>query len=163
MHAHNRYLIMMGTSGDVKEWNCRKESKGHQALPLYDPHIIDTIPMLSALLSQIGLDIPGVAMYDNKIIIEKTEREYGVFCVEEAKGSRLIPAQAEFVGPFGVESVIGFGGHYKTDQIYAVIMFCREKINRKTATLFASLNPTVQLLTLRHEMTGNIFTLKEAL
>jgi hypothetical protein len=100
----------LGTSGDLKEWNCRKESKGRQALPLYDPRIVYDIPMLSALLSQIGFNISELANADKSIIIDKEEHEFGIFCVEEAKGSKLIPKQAEFVEPFGIESVFGYGG-----------------------------------------------------
>ncbi len=157
--AKNRFLTLLGTSGDLKEWNCRKESKGHQALPLYDPRIVNDIPMLSALLSQIGFNISELANADKSIIIDKEEHEFGIFCVEEARGSKLIPKQAELVEPFGIKSVFGFGGHYKTNEIYAIIVFSREKISSEMAKLFLSLNPAVKLITLRHEMTGNIFKL----
>lgn len=155
--AQNRFLVLLGTSGDLKEWKCRKESKGHQVLPLYDPHIVNDIPMLSALLSQIGFNISELANADKDIIIDKEEHEFGIFCVEDARGSKFIPKQAEFVEPFGIKSVIGFGGHYKTNEIYAVIVFSREKISSETAKLFLSLDPAVKLITLRQEMKGNIF------
>ncbi|MBC8551127.1 MAG: hypothetical protein H8D23_15895 [Candidatus Brocadiales bacterium] len=161
--VQNRYLTLLGTTGDLDEWNYRKASNGHQALPLYDPHIVSNIPMLSALLNQIGFDIFDLTQPDNNIIINKEEHKFGVFCVEDAKGNRLIPKQAEFVEPFGIKSVIGFGGRYKTGQIYAIIMFCRERISRETAKLFISLNPTVKFITLRQEMTGNIFKLEDKL
>ena len=159
--AQNRYLTLLGTTGDMEEWKCRKTSKGHQVLPLYDYQAINNIPMLSALLSQIGFDIPEVVKPDKNIIIDKEEHEYGVFCVEEARGSKLIPKQAEFVEPFGIKSVFGFGGLYKAGNIYAIIIFSREKISKETAKLFLSINPAVKLVTLRHEMTGNIFKLED--
>ena len=160
--AQNRYLTLLGTWGDMKGWRCRKESKGHQALPLYDPHIICDIPMLSALLSQIGFDISDVARPDKNIIIDKEDTEFGTFCVEEARGSKLIPKQAGFVDPFGVKSVFGFGGSYRNNNIYAIIVFSRERISNKITKLFLSLNPAIKLLTLRHEMTGSIFNIEKA-
>ncbi len=160
--AQNRYLTLLGTTGDLEEWKCRKTSKGHQVLPLYDYQTTNNIPMLSALFSQIGFDISEVVKPDKNIIINKINKEeydFGVFCVEEARGSKLIPKQAEFVEPFGIKSVIGFGGVYKTGNIYAIIVFSREKISSEKAKMFLSLNPSVKLTTLRHEMTGNIFKL----
>jgi len=159
--AQNRYLTLLGTSGDMEEWNCREGSKGHQALPLYDPQMVNDIPMLSALLTQIGFKISDIVRSDNSIIINKEEHEFGAFCVKEAGGSEFIPAQAKFVEPFGIKSVFGFGGSYNTGQIYAIIIFCREKIINETAKLFLSLNPAVKYVTLRHEMTGNIFKFKD--
>ncbi len=73
---------------------------------------------------------------------------------KKIKGSKLIPKQAESVEPFGVESVFGFWGSYKTGEIYAVIIFSREKISNETAKLFLSLKPSVKLITLRHGLTG---------
>ena len=159
--AQNKYLTLLGTSGDLEEWKCRKGSKGHQALPLYDPHIINDLPMLSALLSQIGFNISDVTRPDKNIIIDKEDIGYGAFCVEEARENKLIPKQAEFVGSFGIKSVFGLGGHYKTNEIYAIIVFSRGKISNEMAKLFLSLNPAVKLITLRQEMTGNIFKLED--
>lgn len=158
--AQNRYLTLLGTTGDLEEWKCRKTSKGHQVLSLYDYRTINNIPMLSALINQIGFDISEAVKHDKNIIINKINKEeydFGVFCVEEARGSKLIPEQAEFVEPFGIKSVIGFGGVYKTGNIYAIIVFSREKISSEKAKMFLSLNPSAKLTTLRHEMTGNIF------
>tara|TARA_B100002003_G_scaffold83931_1_gene78382 strand:- start:221 stop:973 length:753 start_codon:yes stop_codon:yes gene_type:complete len=157
IYAKNRYLTLLGTSGDLEEWKCRKDSKGHQALPLYDPLTIYNIPMLSALLNQIGFEISDTSEPGKNIIIDKEEHDFGIFCVEDAGGSKLIPQQAEFVEPFGIKSVIGWGGCYKTGHIYAIIIFSREKISKGVAKLFLSLNPGVKQITLRHEMAGNIF------
>ncbi len=158
----NEYLTLLGSSGDMEEWNCRKGSKGHQALPLYDPGIIENIPMLSSLLSQIGFKISTTATSDKNTIIDKEEREYGIFCVEEARESNFIPKQAEFIEPFGIKSVFGFGGSYNTGQIYAIIIFCREKITTQKAKLFLSLNPSVKMITLGHEMKGSIFKVENS-
>ena len=162
--AQNKYLTLLGTSGDLEEWKCRKESKDHQVLPLYDYKTTNNIPMLSALINQIGFDIFEAVKHDKNIIINKInmeEHDFGIFCVEEARGSKHIPKQAEFVEPFGIKSVIGFGGVYKTDNIYAIIVFSREKISSEKAKMFLSLNPSVKLTTLRHEMTGNIFKMED--
>jgi hypothetical protein len=153
----NKYLTLLGTSGELNEWKCRRDSKGHQALPLYDSFIVDELPMLSALFSQIGFTIVDTGKTDKEIILNKEDHDFGIFCVEKAGGSTLIPKQTEFVEPFGIKSVLGFGGYYKTDHIYAVIIFSKVEISKETAKLFLSLNPAIKSITLRHEMTGKIF------
>jgi hypothetical protein len=66
-------------------------------------------------------------------------KTYGVFHVEEALGSALIPAQNEFVVPFGVRSVVGFGGGLRSGDIFAVILFTRVPVGRDAADRFRSL------------------------
>ncbi|MBU1147141.1 MAG: hypothetical protein KKD11_02215 [Candidatus Omnitrophica bacterium] len=153
----NKYLTLLGTWGDLKDWQDRARSNGHQALPLYDPQTIREIPMLSATLNQIGFDIDEIVKPDKSIIIDKQDKEYGVFSVEEAKGSKFIPRQQDFVEPFGVKSVFGFGSMYKTKSLYGIIIFSRVKISAQKARLFLSLNPVIKLVTLKHELTGNLF------
>ena len=157
IQAQNRYLTLIGTAGEVEEWKYRRDSKEHQALPLYDPRIVDNLPMLSALFAQIGFAIPNTEGANKNIIIDREDHDFGIFCVEDATGSTLIPKQAEFVEPFGIKSVIGFGGHYMTDHIYAIIIFSKVEISKERAKLFLSLNPAVKSITLRHAVTGNIF------
>ena len=97
--------------------------------------------MLSAVFDQIGLDLSHLKRADKSILIKDSHKQYGVFCVENANGNKLIPKQAEFVKPYSVKSVFGFGGIYSTSNVYAVLVFSRERLSRKHTQLFLSLNP----------------------
>ena len=65
-------------------------------------------------------------------------RTYNVFHVEEAPDSPYIPAQEEFVRPFGVRSVVGFGGLVR-DELFAVVLFSRVPVPRASADRFRTI------------------------
>jgi signal transduction histidine kinase len=117
--------------------------------------------MLSAVFNQIGYNLPTETEPDKSIIIDNQDKEYGVFYVKDATENKLVPKQVEFVEPYGIKSVIGFGGRYGSNNIYAIILFFRVNISKQTAELFPSLNPAIKFLTLRHEMIGSIFNSNE--
>jgi signal transduction histidine kinase len=152
-----KYLTLLGTWGELEEWRYREKSKNYKAFSLNDKDVLYKFPMLSAVFNQIGYKIPTVKEPDKSIIVDRQDKEYGVFYVKHATESKFVPKQAEFVGPYGIKSVIGFGGHYANNNIYAIVLFLREYISKQIAKLFLSLNPAIKFLTLRHEMTGNIF------
>ena len=153
----NKYLTLLGSFGELDNWKNRNLSENYKAFPIHDEHMLDKFPMLSAVFDQIGLNLSHLKQTDKSILIKDCHRQYGVFCVENAEGSNLIPKQAEFVRPYSVKSIFGFGGIYSTSNVYAVIIFSRERFSRKDAQLFLSLNPAIKQITLAHEITGNIF------
>ena len=157
----NQYLTLLGYWGDLEEWKNRIHSKNYKAFPLNDPHVLDKFPMLSAVFSQIGFELPENVVPDNSILIKERHKKLKLFCVEEAKGSKFIPKQAEFVEPFSVESVFGFGGVYPTGNIYAIIVFSREKILKQDASVYLSLNPAIKWATLGYDIMGNIFKMQK--
>lgn len=159
--GQNQYLTLLGSWGDLEEWKNRIHSKNYKAFPLNDPHILDKFPMLSAVFSQIGFELPEKVLPDKSILIKERHKKLKLFCVEEAKGSKFIPKQAEFVEPFSVESCFGFGGMYPTGNIYAIIIFSREKIQKQDASVFLSLNPAIKWATLGYDMMGNIFRMQK--
>jgi len=156
----DKYLTLLGTYGDLEEWRHREKSENYKAFSLNDSNVFYKSPMLSAVFNQIGFTIPTATEPNNGVIVDKQDIDYGLFYVEDAKDSKFIPKQAEFVVPFGVKSAFGFGGHYVSTDVYAVIIFYRENISLKIAKLFLSLNPVIKLLTLRHVLTENIFNVE---
>jgi hypothetical protein len=55
----SRVLALAGTRGAREEWNDRRRSRGHAAIPLVSPAFVDAIPMISQLLKQLGLHVEG--------------------------------------------------------------------------------------------------------
>ena len=132
-------LVLLATAGEKPEWNVRTASAGHQAIPLPSEEVVAQIPMISQLIGQFGLQIRSVLERESKLIMEMDQKTYNVFHVAEAKGSPYVPAQEGFVVPFGVRSVLGFGGMFPSGDLFAIILFSKVAIARETGELFKTL------------------------
>ena len=137
-------LTLFGTAGEKPEWNEIGRSRHYRSIPLSSEPSIPQFPMVSHLLQQLGVDIESKNQPDSDHLADWAERTLNVFYVAEAKGSPFIPAQEEFVMPFGIESVLGFGGVFPSKEFFTVILFSREKISRETAELFNLLATSVK-------------------
>ena len=58
--------------------------------------------------------------------------------------SQFIPAQDDFVKPYGVQSVLGVGGMLSSGELFVVIMFSKTAIPQATADAFKTLGPAVK-------------------
>lgn len=129
-------LTLLATVGDAPQWNSRYDSAGHQAIPLIDRDFIERAPMISQLIQQFGLDIDTILEPDPKLIVDLQRKTFNVFYVPEALGSAHIPAQQEFVIPYQIKSVLGFGGLLPDGNLFAIIMFAKIWFPYDTAELF---------------------------
>lgn len=142
--ADMRCLTLLATRGERAEWNLRANSAGHKAIPLPSEDFVSRIPMISRLVSMLGLDVSAVIKPDPGLIADLEQRTYNAFHVPEAVGSPYIPAQKDFVLPFGVRSVLGFGGVLGTGDLYAVIVFAKVHVPREVADRAKSLAKKVK-------------------
>lgn len=140
-----RCLTLLATRGEKPEWNDRRASRGHVAIPLPSEKIVENAPMIAQLISQLGVDISALLRPEPEMIVDLAQKSYNVFHVPEAKGSPYIPAQSDFVIPFGIRSVLGFGGMLPSGNLFATIMFTRTHVPRETADLFANVALAVKL------------------
>jgi hypothetical protein len=150
-----RCLTLLATAGDRPEWNSRKASVGHQAIPLPSPEMVRRAPMISNLIRQLGLEIEMVVQPGPDLLVDLEQRSFNVFHVPEAAGSSYIPAQQEFVLPCHIKSVLGFGGLLPSGSLFAVVMFSKCPIGRETAELFQPLALNVKMAVLPWE--GTVF------
>ena len=148
-------LTLLGTAGEKTEWNSRSSSSGHKAIPLPSESFVAQIPMISRLVSQLGLDVNAVIRPDPSLLVDLEQKEYNAFHVPEAVGSPYIPAQKDFVIPHGVRSVLGFGGMLATGDLFAVIVFAKVHIPGETSDLFKSL--AVSVKDAIQPFSGNVF------
>ncbi|HWE44187.1 MAG TPA: hypothetical protein VG432_16925 [Gemmatimonadaceae bacterium] len=133
-----RCLTLLGSAGDEPGWNDRTTSRGHRAIPLPSPRIVEQAPMVAQLIRQFGLDLADVVSPSPEFVREMAGRSYGVFHVENAAGSPFIPAQ-DFVERYGIRSVIGFGGSLRSGDIFATLMFARVEISPDVAERFRTI------------------------
>ena len=149
-------LTLLATIGENPEWNSRKTSKGHKAIPLPSEQTVHQIPMIRNLIAQLGLSIGMVIKSDPKLLLDTEQKTYNVFYVPDAIGSPYIPAQREFVIPYGIKSVLGFGGVFPSGDIFATIMFLKVPITEGVADLFKTLALNIKIAILPFENT--VFT-----
>ena len=143
--AKTAVLTLLGTAGDEAAWNDRRASRGHAAIPLESVEFVERAPMIAALLRQMGLGIEPALYPSAEIILDAEERAFNVFYVPDAEGDVRIPAQDSFVKPYGIKSVLGFGGLLPSGNLYAVILFARTRIPRQTADMFRTIALNVKL------------------
>ena len=128
-----RCLTLLATAGERDSWNSRHQSRGHKVIPLSSQEAVERAPMIAQLLQQFGLELGAFVEPSHDLVAELENRTYNVFHVEQARGSRYIPAQEEFVIPFDVESVVGIGATLRSGDLFAVIMFSRVVIPKESA------------------------------
>ncbi|KAB8333464.1 hypothetical protein SD80_016785 [Scytonema tolypothrichoides VB-61278] len=144
-------LTMLATIGEKAEWNSRHTSVGHKVIPLVSEDVVAQFPMISQLLKQFGLDVSTVIRPSRELMVGTEEKKLNVFHVPIAPESPYIPAQKSFVIPFGIQSVLGFGGLLPSGNLFAIIMFSKVFIPRSTAEIFKSLAPSVRSALLRFD------------
>ena len=151
-----RCLTLLATVGQEPAWNSRQHSVGHKAIPLVSRKIVARAPMISSLISQFGLDLGALLDPELVVMAELEQKSYNVFFVPEALGSSSIPAQQEFVVPYRIRSVLGFGGMLPTGDLFALILFSQVPIGSATAELFKTLALNVKLAILPY-VDGQVF------
>jgi hypothetical protein len=139
LRPETRCLTLLATIGDQPEWCDPRQSVGHQAIPLPSASIVEQAPMIAQLIREMGMEIRDVVDPDPSLISEREGRTYNVFHVEDALGSAYIPAQDEFVIPYGIGSVIGFGGMLSDGDMFAVIVFARGRVPAHAAARFRNI------------------------
>lgn len=148
-------LTLFGTAGEKSEWNERHRSRRYRSIPLDDKQVLFQFPMVSQLLQQLGVDFTSKMQSKSDLLVDQTEHTLDVFHVPEAKGSSFLPAQEEFVIPFGIESVLGFGGVFPSKEFFTVILFSRVRVSREAAELFKPLAMSVESALLPFEGRGS--------
>lgn len=130
-------LSLLGTSGSLPEWNERYASRGHLGLPLVSPSFVDSIPMVSRLLKDLGLPLHWLVAGEGHLRGEQSlGRLLGTFYVREAQGAvdeqgRQIISSTQFIQEHGVRTVFGMGGGYVAhESVLVAIFFSRERLER---------------------------------
>ncbi len=140
-------LALLGTAGTLPEWNDRLRSRDHRVLPLVDAEQIASMPMIAALLQQLGVDGAALASGEPDVLLKSTDGTCRIFYVAQAAGSALVPAQ-DFVRDHGIRSTVGFGGSLPTGEVFAVVMFCGVDVPLESAELFETVALAIRLAAL---------------
>ena len=137
-------LSLVGTQGQKVDWNDRRKSKQHAAIPLISAEFVDGIPMIARLLRELGVPLDWIDSHDARRLVSTIGSTGGLFYVEDAvramddRGRKVIPA-VDFVFAYDVKSVFGTGGAYSGGQMLVIVVFCRDPVARVTAQMFLPL------------------------
>lgn len=138
-------LTLLATTGVEPAWRDRVRSRHHRVIPLPSRQAVERAPMVSSLLTDLGVDLDAVLEGRPPAARPAASRRLDVFHVPQAVGSPRVPAQESFVVPYGVRSVLGFGGLLPDGQVFAVLLFSRARITPEAAALFRPVAHAVHL------------------
>jgi hypothetical protein len=136
-------FTLIASAGERPEWNGAGTSKSFRTIPLGGTNFTAQFPMFSQLLAQFGVSLP--AAVGDELLVDHEQHSFNVFYVAEAKGSPYVPRQEEFVLPYGIRSVFGFGGRLPSADIFAVILFTQVPLTRDIAEFFKTLALAVKI------------------
>lgn len=131
-------MALTGTYGMEKAWQNRKTSANHQWVPISKIGVPKRIPMFQEVLSQMGIDLQH--LYDHGEIVAAQHSPYtGFFHIPDVPRAAAIPDQETFVKPYGIKSLVGFGGflaHPVHTCMFILYAFSREFISAEEAQAF---------------------------
>ena len=143
-------LTLLASAGAVPGWNDPVCSSRFRIIPLGNADDLARLPMFSQLFHQLGITLPHTTERGNNLMLDRLEHTFNVFHIPQAKGSQYIPAQENFVRPYGVRSVLGFGAPLPNGDLFSVILFSTEFISEPTAQLFKPLALCAQIALAPH-------------
>lgn len=149
---YENWLALMGTTGVEPAWCDRHQSQSHKLLPTQG----DLTPMLQAAFEQIGLLEQPVP--ESNDFLQGTAVMNRYFHVQEAPGSSYVPAQSEFVEPYGIQSVIGLGTRFLSTSAYFMIAFSTVPVDTDAARALIGFSPFLSTLLAHYDGTGVIFS-----
>jgi hypothetical protein len=135
-------MALTGTYGQEEAWRQRKDSVGHKFVSLTKIAIPAKIPMFEQLLVRdMGVDLE--TLHGTRDVLKSAKASGGTFYIENVPESPVIPAQDQFVKPYSVKSLVGFGGVIagadRRATLYSLIGFSRVPFTEAMAKDFQSM------------------------
>lgn len=163
LSADTPVLSLIATRGRQPDWNAIEESRGHVGIPLVSDKFIAEIPMVSRLLTDLGLDVdlgvdPGGTYRDDPRSHIRTFYVEDALSSVDSRGRKIIVNQ-EFSERYGIKTVFGGGGPYpeSPQHVLAMIFFATESVNMDIARAFEPFIANVQASTARFLESERIF------
>jgi hypothetical protein len=156
-------LSLIGTHGENPDWQNRRTSRNHIGVPLASAAFVESMPMVSALLSDLGVTRPA----HSRAVSGLVHRLIGgdgssIFHVDDAKkvvdrrGRKVIPSQ-QFVLAYDIKTVFGMGGSWPDGSLSAFVVFTREAIGQAVVRRLAPLMTVFRSCTTSLVMRGRYF------
>ena len=155
-------LSLLGTYGLRAEWSNRYQSQGHLGIPLVSTSFVESIPMVSRLMSDMGIGLNWFDEWEPNLVIKSLGRSAGMFYVRDAKTrvdqqNRKIVSAQDFVAAHDIKRVFGLGGSYLNGSFVTMIIFTREIVEQSQAEGFLLLVNAFKIATMSLVMEKTIF------
>lgn len=140
-------FTLMGTAGELPEWNSRQASAAHRAIPLSSRVAIERLPMVSRLIRDLGMSVDALVDPPPSEAISDPGVPLNVFYIQRADGHPSVPDQT-FIREHGIQSVVAFGGSINASDLWTIIFFTRVEVRPEVAGLFRLLAVDVSIAVL---------------
>ena len=137
-------LTLMGTAGDLPQWNSRQSSVAHKAIPLTSRAAVERLPMVSRLIRDLGVSVEELVDPPESQSAPEPDVPPNVFYIRRAESHPSVPDQ-DFVRQHGVQSVLAVGGPIDNTDMWTIILFSRVEISPEVARLFRLLAVDVKI------------------
>lgn len=132
---------LIGSYGLQPQWCQSRNSIRYRCMP-WGGVYRNQFPMIHEIISRAGYELDGAV--SSSTMNDSTMCEDMLY-VPDAVGSPYILAQAEFVEPFEIRSVIGLGGRLADGEVFCVVIFSRSAIPAHVLPYMRMLSLNVQL------------------
>lgn len=156
-------LSLLATSGQEPEWNRLDNSERHRCIPLVSDRFVAEIPMVSRLLTDLGVaaDLgvdPGATYRDDPTSTVHTFYVHDALTEVDPQGRKVI-ANQQFAEQYGIRTVFGGGAPYTglPQYVLALILFTKEHVSHDIACAFEPFIATVQTATTKFLENGKVF------
>jgi two-component system NtrC family sensor kinase len=117
-------LVLLASAGDEPAWRSRHTAGRHRLIPLPSQAALDQMPMVAGIFRDFNVSLDDVCARGGGLA-SNAPKVYDLFHVEDAADSPRVPDQEGFVRPYGIRSVIGFGGSLRHGDMFAILCFTK--------------------------------------
>ncbi len=155
--SHERAMTLLATRGKDARWNSRHTSVKHKAISMRPEIIRGNAPLLANLLEAMGIDFENPSL-------PKEGPEKGIcppldlLHANDAMTNPLFPDKTNFVRPYDIKSVVGFGNWLSSRHFFTVFLFFNVHVKEECAAVFNGMERTVYHLLHPYECDRKIFT-----
>ncbi len=151
-------LALMGSAGRDRDWNDRRRSAGHLALPLFSSVMLHKTPLVGALFEQLEIGTSWLDKPERGAIGEVGSRAAGQFFVPDMR-KLLARTEARGLSGQGVRSAFGGASSYiGRDAFLIVLGFASVELDPRSAGLATLLARFIRAGTYRMVDAGRYFT-----
>ena len=136
--ADTTCIALLGTAGNQPSWNDRTASRSSRVMPLTDTIQLTALPVMTALMDQLGIDPSVVLNQRNNFELPVVGERYGIFHVADNTVDATHPAHG-FYRKHRIASMIGFGGALPSGGLFGVMVFSRTAVTHESAQMFETL------------------------
>ncbi|HEY9677712.1 MAG TPA: hypothetical protein V6C76_06870 [Drouetiella sp.] len=143
LNEDSNCLTLLATRGQVPDWNSRLKSKEHQAIPMQSVELVKKMPMVAAMIDEIGVPADRMVKPSPTNFINPSSKSYKNFFIADAPDSTALE-KSKFVNLYGIRSVLGLGGLTTLGATYVIIGFFKRTLAENEAEHLTGLSRHIE-------------------